>query len=529
MRDDGWVETKDAAAMTSSRGRPRVQEAADTIVAGVLASAGPRVSTPAYTTRRVAELTGLSQTLVSRAGRRIRSGAQHSPTAGAGAASGASDNGDDDGATLQLVRFSVEYPVITVGFGPVSGDGGGSGGDPLRPQAFHRRAAAVMAALQVSGAADWAPTEAGLPPSERADHPLSRTRLPPRPRRGERAETTGTPLNSVGVPVVSAHQPPSGAAPGALELQWRPGPSTWPEFLASVAAMLDRCRPSIDSVPADLLRQLAAGAGRGLHGVAWTRGRASPSFSPDSDSKFPRLAEYPAPGIGSPDHRGPRLPLSATEQIAVALRREMISSGFRAGDRLSVTMLAQRLGLGHARVRNAMRQLADDGLLMHSEGGFRIPHVTGTDVIDLYASRLHVGMVILRACAARPRQRLLPVRLALGSLEAVAAQGSLADAGEADLRFQQELAEASGLRQSAHSFHGLTLRLRMFISVLQLDYAPAAERLVAENRRLLAAVLEGRAEESVRIWRSKLDDAVRHMSASAPDTFDPRLWSQLTP
>lgn len=64
--------------------------------------------------------------------------------------------------------------------------------------------------------------------------------------------------------------------------------------------------------------------------------------------------------------------------------------------------------------------------------------------------------------------------------------------------------------------------------MLQLDYTPAAERLVAEDRRLLAAVLEGRAEEAVRIWRGKLDDAVRHMSASAPDTFDPRLWSQLT-
>lgn len=312
-------------------------------------------------------------------------------------------------------------------------------------------------------------------------------------------------------------------------MQWRPGLSRWTEFLRAAAGLLDRCHGSLDSVPADLLRQLAAGAGRGLHGVAWTRGRTPRTLRPGSDSKTPRLAEYPAPGIGSADHRGSRLPLSATEQIAITLRKEMISSGFRAGDRLSVTMLAQRLGLSHARVRNAMRQLADDGLLIPSDGGFRIPHVTGTDVIDLYASRLHVGVVILRACAARPRQRLLPVRLALGSLEAVAAQGSLADAGEADLRFQQELAEASGLRQSAHSFHSLTLRLRMFISVLQLDYTPAAERLVAENRRMLTAVLEGRAEEAVRIWRSKLDDAVRHMSASAPDTFDPRLWSQLTP
>src|SRR5699024_8292285 len=116
----------------------------------------------------------------------------------------------------------------------------------------------------------------------------------------------------------------------------------------------------------------------------------------------------------------------------------------------------------------------------------------------------------------QPRQRLLRARLALAALEAVAEQGSLVDAGEADLRFQQELADASGLQQSAHSFHALTLRLRMFISVLQLDYSPAVDRLVIDDRRLLTTVLNGRADEAVQIWRSKVNDAVRQMSALAP-------------
>ena len=61
--------------MIVQRGRPRIQESADRIVASVLATAGPRVGTREFSTRRVAELTGLSQTLVSRAFRRIRGGA----------------------------------------------------------------------------------------------------------------------------------------------------------------------------------------------------------------------------------------------------------------------------------------------------------------------------------------------------------------------------------------------------------------------------------------------------------------------
>lgn len=476
----------------SPRGRPRVQESADDIVAGVLVAAGARVSTSDYTTRRIAGLTGLSQTLVSRAVRRIR-GAGTSPPASASQIG----PGLQTSTGLQLARFRVQYPQITVAFEVADA------GEPLQPTSFGRRSAALLAALWVSGAAEWQPTEADpdAPTVKRVEvdeaHPQNRE-----------------------APEVGAH---------SLTAQWNPGTGSWSAFLTEVARLLDQCRPTLDALPGDLLHQLSSRAGQGLHGVEWRRGRhGAEKASHNSDSQRLALAEFPGPQVSSSHRSQSRVNRSATEQIAITLRKEMINSGNRSGDRLSVTLLAERLGLGQAQVRNAMRQLADDGLLSHSEAGFRIPHFTGTDVIDLYASRLHVGIVIIRASAAQPRHRLLPARLALGTLEAVATQGSLTDSGEADLRFQQELAEASGLRQSAHSFHALTLRLRMFISVLQLDYAPAVERLVVDDRRLLTAVLEGRTGEAVRIWRSKLDDAVRHMSALAPDTFDPRLWSRLT-
>lgn len=440
-------------------GRPRVQETADDIVASVLATAGPRVTTSAYSTRSIAEVTGLSQTLVSRAVRRIRR---------PGRVTGEQ--------LLRLRELRVEFPQITVRFAPAPAD------FRPRPRAFERHASAFMAALWVSGAAAW----------------------PAAPLRGS----------------------DSGDRP--LRVHWNPAESDWEEFLSQAAAMLDRCAPAPESVPADLLSLLAARAGRGLHGVSWQAG-AGTSGETDQifDSDRVTVSEFPGPSWSGRSRWLPSAELSATEQIAIALRREMTDSGFAPGDRISAAGMAQRLGLTLSTVRTALRQLADDGLLTHSERGFQLPMLTGRDVIDLYASRLHVGMVVLRACAAQPKHRLLPARLALGSLEAIAARGSRVDAGEADLRFQQELAKASGLPQSARSFHALTLRVRMFISVLQLDYSPAADRLVSDNRRILAALLEGRAEDAVRTWRGKQDNAVRHMSALAPDTFDAALWDRL--
>lgn len=480
-------------------GRPRVQDTADRIVASVLATAGPRVSSPEFSTRRVAELTGLSQSLVSRSFRRIRGGA--------GARRGEPD-AKEGRAPLQLVGMQVVFPSIRLVFAPVPGPGGAAA---PAPTAFGRRAAALMAALWVSGAAEWADPQG---PAARG------VEIPGTGPSGGRVPGNPTPLGDLG-------EEGRGAPP--LSVQWFPGERGWEEFLAEVAQLLDRCAPAADSIPGELLRLLAARAGRGLHGVRWTRERPGEKTHADSDSDAAlAVAEYPAPGRAPQNPWLPKVELSVTEQIAIALRKEIMDSGYRAGDRIAPGPLGRELGIGVGTVRSAMRRLADDGLLASAEGGFSVPAVTGSDVIDLYAARLHVGMVLLRGCATQPRHRLLPARLALGAVEAAAAEGTRTDVGQADLQFQQELAEASGLEQSARSFHALTLRVRMFISVLQLDYTPAVERIVGDDRRILSAVLEGRAEEAVRTWRSKLDNAVRHMSALAPESFDADLWSRLS-
>jgi DNA-binding GntR family transcriptional regulator len=470
------------------RGRPRIQEAADDIVASVLATAGPRVGTRDFSTRRIALLTGLSQSVVSRSVARIRSAPRSAGAAGgAGSAEAAgSARAAAEGRTMQLAEFRVEFPRIVVIFDDAASS------PPAEPQSSARRAAALMAALRVSGARDW-PSDAA-PPAEDESLPA-----------------------------------------GVLRLVWEPWARPWEDFLGQVSAALDACVPGVDAIPGDLLGQLAARVGRGLLGVRWRRrdappqGRAWREIEESFESNTLTVPEFPAPGRARGGPRWlPQAELSITEQIAISLRKEVMNTGFRPGDRLSPAGLAARMGLTMPTVRAAMRRMVDDGLLAYAEGHFAVPAVTGQDVIDLYASRLHVGSVLLRGCAAQPRHRLLAPRLALRSLEAAAAEGTSADVDQADLHFQQELADASGLTQSARTFHALTLRVRMFISVLQLDYSPAVERILADDRRILAALLEGAPEDAVARWRAKLDNAVRHMTALSPTSFDRDLWGRLT-
>lgn len=461
-----------------SPGRPRVQDAADEIVASVLATAGPRVGTRDYSTRRIAMLTGLSQPIVSRSVNRILG------FGGEGSLASPQSNT----LTLRLSEFRVEYPYVTVTFEKIDA------GERSEPQAFKRRAASVMAALRVSGVRDW-------------------------PQRAGEFRMNDDVLAGDRVRVV-----------------WEPGGQPWASFMGHLAASLEACAPVSDSIPGDLLTELAQRAGRGLHGVTWQRqedglGAAGVTEnSPDFDSKGMTVPEYPSPINGSARASQwlPNIELSITEQIAIALRKEIMNMGFRPGDRITSGSLAARMGIATSSVRAAMRRMSDDGLLSYRQGSFTIPQVDGRDVVDLYAARLQVGTVLLRECAALPRHSLLAPRLALQGLEAAAREGTSNDVDEADIHFQQELADSSGLTQSARSFHALTLRLRTFISILQLDYTPAVDRIVMDDRTIFASLLAGRGDDAVRVWRSKVDNAVQHMSRKSPTSFDRDLWLRLS-
>lgn len=466
------------------RGRPRIQEQADAIVAGVLAGAGPRVGSREYSTRRISMMTGISQPLVSRSMRRIRGVGDGE--GGPGVPTVSDPAGLSGRRTLRLSAFVVDFPRIRIDFT----DGGGDVDGEVR--AFERRATAVMAALRISGADTW-PTTWRAPGAEEL----------------ERAWDTDRPAEQA-----SADSDPE-LGPGSVRVYWEPGRQSWEVFLARIAGLFGACGRSVDAVPGALLTALSVRVGQGLHGVRWSRrgvvkgyGDVSPTVGndPHSDSERSASPPYPTPVLGE---------LSMAEQVAIALRKEITDAGYSAGDRVTSVVLASHMGLRQSAVLAAMRRLVDDGLLVSRNGVFSLPLVTGADIIDLYAARLQVGIVLLRACATRPRHRLLSPQTALRTLEAAVERGDAERVDQADLYFQQELAEASGLTQSARTFHSLTLRLQMFISVLQLNYGQAVPRILADDRRIMSALVTGDAEVAVWTWRSKLDNAVRHMSAAS--------------
>ncbi len=173
--------------------------------------------------------------------------------------------------------------------------------------------------------------------------------------------------------------------------------------------------------------------------------------------------------------------------------------------------------------------LAEEGMLeLLPNRGVAAPHVSADDIIDLYALRASVGGLVMRPIALRPRGELRAVGAALAEVRAVARNNDHAQIGEVDLRFQDAIARTAGLPQAGVIFERLSMRLRMFNAVLQLDWAEAVDLIAREDTDIHEAIHNADGAEAARRWRVKNERSVRYMVAQLPqDHFASHLWSTL--
>ncbi|MFD7500119.1 GntR family transcriptional regulator [Streptomyces sp. NPDC059850] len=214
------------------------------------------------------------------------------------------------------------------------------------------------------------------------------------------------------------------------------------------------------------------------------------------------------------------------DRVAHALREQIASGHFPPGERIKEAPLAARLGVSRGPVRDALRLLAEDGLVESMpHRGTTIPMATAERVMEVYAARAALGAVLLRRLATLEPEALHPVGTVLADVCRVARQRDHSRIGDADLRFQDAIARAARLRHTSLFFLRLTMQLRMFIAILKLDYADVPGRIERANSAIFRALREHDGGEAVRVWRAKLDISVRYMVAQLPtENFDPELW-----
>jgi GntR family carbon starvation induced transcriptional regulator len=87
---------------------------------------------------------------------------------------------------------------------------------------------------------------------------------------------------------------------------------------------------------------------------------------------------------------------SLGELMLVRLRADILSTELAPGTKLALHHLAKQYGIGITPLRDALSQLAGDGLVvMESQKGFRVAPVSRNDLLDVCDIRLRVELMAL--------------------------------------------------------------------------------------------------------------------------------------
>ena len=564
----GAERARGEAAQRARMGRPEKQPRANRVVARALALAGRDVVGQAYGTRGLAEELGLSQTLVSRACRWLE---------GDAAGGEAGPRANQSPAWVLIDEIRVEDSCLTLIF---------RAGEGATPDASEAGFPNASSSANVSASSVDAAGASGV---------ASRSQWGSTNKRRRGWAFLGALRQWADREVFSIHTVTPDGSAHMCEFH------DFDIFAGSVAELLTRVSsgvglagspgnesvPVAGGVPFDVLEFLADAVAADVNTFFWRRpvealqiastfdSLASESGAPsDADTsvttgRSPK--ENPSPFLHPWREVGDRV---WRRTLVAELEADIRERDLHAGDQVSVRHLAARMGVAQREIVRGLGELQTSGVLERAGNVFRLPVVSGESVLDLYAARYAVGVVVLRGASSGRAARLPTAgHTAAGSSNsheasaspstpgqrtavewsgsrltprAEQARGSLHIADRAlsrleaddslgprsvdrlDLQFQQGLAEASGLEHTADVFDSLGQRLRLLIAILRVDYAPAAAKIRSDNAAILAAVRRGRADQAIAVWRSKIENAVRHMSSVAGlRRFDVNAWQSL--
>jgi DNA-binding GntR family transcriptional regulator len=161
-----------------------------------------------------------------------------------------------------------------------------------------------------------------------------------------------------------------------------------------------------------------------------------------------------------------RLASSSLVELAVdQLRREILGGAFAPGDRLVEEQITRRFQISRAPLREALRLLAQQGLVEHlPRRGVRVATLSPTDVDELFELRDILEQHAV-AKALPGAGSLAGLRRELAAMRDAAAAGQAFERAEAHRRFHVELVALAGQRQLRLAYEPILVRLQLHMAM----------------------------------------------------------------
>ena len=176
------------------------------------------------------------------------------------------------------------------------------------------------------------------------------------------------------------------------------------------------------------------------------------------------------------------------------LRKAILKGELKPGERLMEIALAERLGVSRTPVREAMRKLELEGLVvMIPRRGAQVANITEKDLNDVLEVRIALeNLSIENACMRMTEEQLEELWNAAKNFEATMAEGNLVKLAEADVAFHEVIYKSSdnrrlnqvlnNLREQIYRYRVEYLKDENNYPTLMKEHKDIVEGLVRKNK-----------------------------------------------
>jgi DNA-binding GntR family transcriptional regulator len=226
---------------------------------------------------------------------------------------------------------------------------------------------------------------------------------------------------------------------------------------------------------------------------------------------------------------------SLRERAAVAIRAGIITGEIQSGEIYSAPAIAQKLGVSATPVREAMLDLASEGLVEPVRNrGFRVVPLTARDLDEIFELRLFLEVPAIVALAGNA-ELLTPaffarLREMVKDLEAHAEAGDLVGLIDTDRKFHRELLQLFDNRKLVElvdRLRGYTRRYGMrrldreTLIAIAVDHTRIVDALIEGDPETIRRVMEEHlaANRGVLAWRDEEHEAVPEVHEAVPEAL----------
>lgn len=212
---------------------------------------------------------------------------------------------------------------------------------------------------------------------------------------------------------------------------------------------------------------------------------------------------------------------STAELVADRIRSAILDGQLRPGDRIIESDLADQFMISRGPVREAIRLLVPEGLLVvRRNRGAVVASPTFDDVMEVYAVRMSLGALALTQAVhidAAKRPGFGSVKKGLDLLRLPSTQGDPIAMMEADLHFQGMLLSLSELPRIIDMLSRSARDAASFVRMLGITYNPGDySDLISRHERTISALEAGSSTDVVAAWQLHIRTTIGEFARGYP-------------